>query len=276
MAKIWRWIVPVAAAGGLLAATGTMPAEAASISTYSISIHAKNPHYVNVGGDTFVVYDWTGLQNATISGTVSGATSGDVLTLLAEPFHATHYSQVGTPATITSATQNYSFSVRPTLETKYEVQVTTGTTVDVTSKVQPVYVALFQNPYHFAYTKCTRTACTFVVNTKTHVPASAYRTETTKHWYLYLGVNRSNGTPSKKPPKYLSLWKASSVSKVKRLSSTSFEVTFSYRIGFDGKRTFLPFPSFCTKDALTKDGIGLPGHHSCGAKRIRSNIAYLG
>jgi len=27
---------------------------------------------------------------------------------------------------------------------------------------------------------------------------------------------------------------------------------------------------------VSRDGLGLPGSHGCGARRIRSNISYLG
>jgi hypothetical protein len=272
MLKTWRWIAPLAVAGGLIAASGAVPAEAASATTYGISIHAKNPNIPNVSHDTFVVYGDRGYQNATVSGTVTGATAGDVVTLLAKPFKAKNFAPTGKPVTLASATQNYSFSVRPTLATAYEARVTTGSTVDATSPAQFVYVALVQtvnkNSYH--YSKCTRTACTLNITTRTNVPASAYRTESRKRWYLYLGLNRSGTTP----PKYLSLDRNASASKAKRLSATAYQIVFSFpRIPRNGE---YPWPNACTKDAESHDGIGLPGHHDCGYKKIRSNAIYLG
>jgi hypothetical protein len=276
MAKNWRWIIPVAAAGGLITAASTVPAQAASVSTYSISIHAKNPNFPNVTGDTLVVYGQKGLQNATIGGTVTGASAGDVVTLLAEPFKATHYSRVGTPLTLTSSTQLYSFSVRPTLATKYKAQVTTGTAIDATSKVQSVYVALAQVLVrNGAHEKCGRTECSLTVKTRTLVPGSAYRTETTKHWYLYLAVNRSHGAPSTRAPKYLPLSTTSSTSKARKVGASSYYLTWTFRWLTRGEHTY-PIPNACTKDAVTKDGLGLPGHHGCGAKKVRSNVIYLG
>jgi hypothetical protein len=32
----------------------------------------------------------------------------------------------------------------------------------------------------------------------------------------------------------------------------------------------------CSKDAVTKDGIGLPGTHSCGASQVSASTLYLG
>jgi hypothetical protein len=30
------------------------------------------------------------------------------------------------------------------------------------------------------------------------------------------------------------------------------------------------------KDTLSKDGLGVPGHHGCGSSRIRPTVKYLG
>jgi hypothetical protein len=274
MAKVRRWITSVAAASGLVVAMGTVPAEAASVSTYSISIHAKNPHFANVTLDTLVFHGNKALQNATISGTVSGATAGDVVTLLAERFRATHFTAVGKHVTLASSTGKYSFSVRPTLATKYEARVTTGSNVDATSKVQSVYVSLIERIVALRK-RSTRTEAIETIRVRTYVPASAFGTETHKHWYLYLGVNRSYRTPSKTPPQYLTLSKASTASKAKRISATAYYVTFTFRIPLYGKNVRW-FPDACTKDSVTKDGLGLPGHHGCGAKKVRSDASYLG
>ena len=242
---------------------------------YGINIHAKNPSVPNVTGDTLVILGVKGQQNATVSGTVTGATAGDVVTLLAEPFKATHFTAVG-HKTLTSATEGYSFSVRPGLATKYKAQVATGSKVDITSKTQVVYVTLAntfkQSNVHF---KCTRTQCTLTIPTRTFVTRSAYRTESRKHWFLYLGVNRSHGIPSSRVPKFLTLSRVSTASKARKLTPTAFQVTLTFRMATHGEHV-LPFPDACTKDVESKDGIGLPGHHSCGALKIRSNVRYLG
>lgn len=275
MSRIWRGIVPVAAAAGLIAA-GAIPAEAASTATVSITIQAKNPNFPNVTGDTVVFIGSKPLQNATVSGTVTGGTSGETVTLLAEPFKATHFTPASKPVSLTSASQNYSFSVRPTLATKYEAQVTTGSATDGTSKVQPVYVTLLsvfgKNDVH---TKCSRTECIETIKTRTIVPASAYKDESRKHVYLYLGVNRSHGTPSTKEPKYLTLSRISSASKARKVSATAFQIVLTFKIPFDGKNIRW-WPNACSKDTESRDGIGLPRPHGCGASRVRSNAIYLG
>jgi hypothetical protein len=263
-------------AGGLVAAMGVFPAEAAS--TASITISAKNPDYPNVTHDTIVFLGQKTLQNADISGTVTGAASGDVVTLLAKPFKAKSFAPTGKPLTLTSSTQSYSFSVRPTLATAYEARLTAGSTVEATSAVQSVYVGLLQgvgkNGYRY---KCNKsfTECSLIITTRTLVPASAYRTESTKRWYMYLALNRSRGVPSKKAPKFLSLDRSASASKPVRINATDFQIVFTFPFATD-RENVQPFPDFCTKDVEAKDGIGLPGHHGCGNGRIPSDTLYLG
>jgi hypothetical protein len=36
-------------------------------------------------------------------------------------------------------------------------------------------------------------------------------------------------------------------------------------------------PDACTKDTESRDGMGLPGHHRCGKRRVKvSGLTYLG
>ena len=153
-----RLFAVVAAVTGGLAA-GTMPAQAqeASPATYGATIAAASPHTpgaVNgkVDGYPLVYYRVTYRQEstATISGDFTGAADGDVVTLLAEPFGANAFAPTGTPITLSSpvATTPYSFAVQPSVATKYEVQVSTSGTIDVTSTAVTVYVG-----YSVAYGK---------------------------------------------------------------------------------------------------------------------------
>ena len=66
-----------------------------------------------------------------------------------------------------------------------------------------------------------------------------------------------------------------SVSGARRISANEFEitVTYSFTIGDDG---YYFEWNTCTKDTLSADGLGLPGSHGCGARRIRGNVNYLG
>jgi hypothetical protein len=106
-------------------------------------------------------------------------------------------------------------------------------------------------------------------------PASALKAEMRKRIYVYFGINLSpTGTP--KAPKRLRLGAGGGkAAKARRLSAGEYEVTISYsfRIGNDG---YYWTPGWCTKDTEPQDGLGLPGHHGCGAPTISATAYYLG
>ena len=96
-----------------------------------------------------------------------------------------------------------------------------------------------------------------------------------KHIYPYFGINLSaTGTPPE--PRWLYLDEGNaSVSSARQISASEFEitVTFSFTIGNDG---YYFDWNACEKDTLSADGLGLPGSHGCGARRISRNVNYLG
>ena len=120
-----------------------------------------------------------------------------------------------------------------------------------------------------------RPACTETITLKTSVPASALSTEMGKKVYAYSGLNLTKtGTP--KTPATLTLdGQGAKVGRTVRLSATQYRVTIKYTftVGNDG---YAFIWNECTKDAVTTDGIGLPGTHGCGASPIPASTRYLG
>jgi hypothetical protein len=275
MSKILRWVAPIAAAGTLIAmAAGT--AQAASQSGYGVTIGATGTAPSSVHGKTYgyalAAYKAKGKDTGTISGTVSGAAAGDAVTLLAKPFKARSFAATGQSTTLAAAgTSAYSFTVTPSLATAYEVQVSTGTIVDVTSATATVYV---EDGGHGGklHERCSRTSCTYAYPVYTTFPASAYRTESKKRVYFYLAQWRS----SKHPATWFYLAKKDKASKVKRINSGEFEQTLTWYITVSAGHYFIP--QACTRDSESTDGLGLPGRHGCGDKRvsIRDGLTYLG
>jgi hypothetical protein len=52
-----------------------------------------------------------------------------------------------------------------------------------------------------------------------------------------------------------------------------YTFSFSFRIGNDGCAwNWLA----CVKDTESKDGLGLPGQHGCGARKVSATVDYLG
>jgi hypothetical protein len=298
MSTTWRRIAPVTAAAGALTAgllMAALPAQAKSTPDvtatvqpgYSATIAATSPNFPDasrgkVDGYAVVVfgtrpsaYHWTrNWHAAKISGQVSGAHAGDVVTLYAEPFGTSFFTSTGKQVTLASTgTESYSFSVQPQRETRYEVQVTSTNpnTFDTESAAQTVYVILEGVPGKVK-TRCSSDHCKITAELKVLVPAAAYKTESAKHFYFYFGLDIPPRFPT-----FLRLDRSASAKKAHKLSAREFEVAATVRFS-----STLAHPqdyevwTFCLKDAESKDGIGLPGHHGCGAARVKTLALYLG
>jgi hypothetical protein len=264
-------LVTGAAIVAQLAGVGPADASAAPSITVAATTNLKT-----VTGDSFVVYHVAALDGAKLHGTVANATVGEVAALYAQQFPFKKPAVRVASITLKAATTAYSFTVTPSLATHYNVRLfatAAATSPVVTSRVQSLYVATDQSTG--ALQKCGRPVCHESITIDTYVPASALGTEMGKHDYPYFGINL--GSSSVPPaPKWLLLNAADAkVTKSRRISAGEFEntLTFSFTIG-DHSFSFLP--SFCTKDAVTTDGLGLPGSHDCGASRIASDQYYVG
>jgi hypothetical protein len=254
------------AAGGLVAA-GAIPAASASPAAASITIATKSA-LPAISGHTVVVFATSGLRTATISGTITGASPGDVATLWSKPFGATTFTATSSTVALATTPQAYGFTVRPSRATAYEVRVTTGATIDGTSSAAKVFVIAggHAGPAHKT---CTRTTCTYGYRAFEILPAAAYKTEVHKRVYLYLAV----GYP-KLPGRY-TLDTADRASAPTKISPTEFRVTLTWHITLHrGSARWQTLA--CTKDTESSDGLGLPGHHGCGDKYISRSAVYAG
>jgi hypothetical protein len=274
MLPIRRWRAPAVLAAALVAGLAAAPAASAGTAVATITINATSPHYPGlqakdhglVDGYAIVIFRAKSKENsATVSGTVTTTATNDIATLLAEPFGATSFSAAGTPIALTPAdgVASYSFNVTPSVATQYEVQVSGADTI--TSSPVTVYFAT-GGRVASRHVHCGRSRCTYSARFFVFIPAPAYKTESRKHLYVYLAAGRS------RLPKDYALDKAAKVSKPKKINSGEWEQTES-----------LSFPAGdfwytvgCWKDTESKDGVGLPGHHSCGDKHVSRNLIYLG
>lgn len=276
MSRLLRGIATVSLTAGLLTAL-ELPALAGSVAPSAVSVtittKSKLPH---ITGDTVVVFKVPAFSKATISGTITGAASGDVAILLARRFPFKHQPvAIGTPITLGTSSVPYSFKVAPITATRYTVEVKTGGPTGPLAGKSAVRTVYVTTAGRFSRAKaCARPVCTQRERFTEVVPATARKRESAKHLFFYFGLRLSrSGVPPR--PKQLKLDTHAKITKAKRLSATRFErtITWSFVIGNHGYN-FLP--AVCTRDTESKDGIGLPGHHHCGAKRISTRIAYLG
>jgi hypothetical protein len=258
-----------------------LPAFAAAV-PHTISIGAKSL-LPRVTGDVWVMYQNGAHANAKISGAVTGTTSGEVLRLYAQQFpYKKKPGPLGQPVTMPTGTSTpYSFKVTPTLATRYKVELfadshapnplasSATTTVYVTSTARDSGVRTCNRAG-------SRPVCHQTIRQRVIVPASTLRTEISKRWFVYFGLNLSRtGIPPQ--PKSLRLGAGHAhVSKARRISAGQYAVniTFSFRIGNEG---YFWLFNACQKDTEAKDGLNLPGHHGCGVlKVISSKRVYLG
>jgi hypothetical protein len=285
MLRIWRKAVPIALAGGLIGASGAVPAKAAS-SPPSVSISVTSPHFPTavhgkVVGYALVAFrgyrGFPGSNVATVSGKVTGAATGDTLTLLADPFGGKGFAATGTPVTLTGSSATYSFHVAPFVATRYKVALADGTVTDAVSAVQTVYVTEGGGDYG-GHGSCSRDHCTFVEPLAVWLPASAIRNEKAKHVYVYFAFDPKIFNRHPVFPRYLDRWPAT-VSKPRVLSATDYQITITIHF-----TSAVPHAAeygiwtSCTRDTESKDGIGLPGHHHCGQRQVTwaEGNSYLG
>jgi hypothetical protein len=280
MAKIWRRVVLVAAAAGLIGAgaTSAIAASASATPAVSVAISATSPHYpgaINgkVDGYAVVVYKdrMRARSTGVVSGQVTGA-SGDVAELLAEPFGTTKFTATGLRKKLSASPARYDFDVLPSVETRYEVQVSTSGKVVATSVSATVWVTdvgIVSDKHKTCSPAAKPVSCAVYYQVREKIPAAAYATEAGKHFYLYQAV----GYPGL--PDIFTLAKTAGVSKVRKIYSGEFEVLLTFHIPLSHHAgTWLT--TFCTRDTESSDGLGLPGHHGCGNWTVTVSAIYLG
>jgi len=221
-----------------------------------------------------VVYLGGSYNNATIHGTITAAAAGEVATLYAQRFPYTKAPAPLHSVTLSGAgTRTYSFTVTPTLATRYEVKLFAKSTLLATSPTKSVYVVASGSVTGGA--SCGRPVCKETFRVYTVLPSSALSVEMRKHIYPYFGLNLA---PVVEPPPptwlYLNAGHAS-VSAAHRINANVFEntITFTFTIGNDGYHWAWVA---CTKDTVSADGLGLPGYHGCGASKVLRTVVYLG
>jgi hypothetical protein len=284
MSTLGRWrttavtastIIAVAAVAAGPAASAA--AAAASPAAVAITIHTSSS-IPKVTGRTLVAYRGHGGSTAaTVSGTVSGARRGDKATLLYEHFGATSYARGGSVTLTGGRGARYSFRVAPEVATNYKIQVTgSGVSAAPESAVRTVFVeAVGSITGKRSCSRPARPVCHIRLRLYVNVPAATYRTEAAKHWYLYSGLRlaRNRRPPA---PKTLTLSQTATASKPQRKHLYQFVITLRYQFRIGRHDAYVWRVNFCTRDSEATDGLGLPGHHGCGNKRISTRTSYLG
>jgi hypothetical protein len=269
-----RRALAISAAAGAVAAFGASPAFAQPSTGPTVSIGAKSL-VPTAYGYTWVAFKDGKYARVTVSGAVTGATSGTVAQLYAQPFpYKTAAAPVsGQQLALTGISpQSYSFTATPGIATRYSVEIlpsaTMSTPVAATSATKTVYVATTQPVTGIK--SCNRAGnrpiCHETIHIFTRVPASARLAESKKKVYFYFAVKLAR-TSIPKGPRTLTLDRSAKISKAKKISATEFEqtITISFRVNNDAYDFNI---DYCVKASESSDGVNLPGHHHCGATRI--------
>jgi hypothetical protein len=276
-ARVARRVGLLVAVASMILISVATPAMGSSKATAAATIHAKTDTPV-VTGDVWTVYAAGKYSKATITGVVTGAPARSTIKLEARPFPYKSSPKTVREAVL-SSTGHYSFTVQPSFATKYWVTVfplKSDSPITTSSKIT-VYVApstSFLSPVTSCNTAGNRPVCHQSFTLAFRAPASVLYREGHKHIYSYFGL-RLSSTGEPPPPRELKLVTFFIYSSLVKVSSTEykFHLHFSFKVGKDGYYFAI---NLCTKDTESADGMGLPGHHSCGDTKIPRNIKYLG
>jgi hypothetical protein len=267
-------VVVVVAGAGVIAALlrphpGPVP---------SFSLIAARSAFPPAAGDVYVEYQEGSSASAELSGEVKHVAKGEVAQLYARQFPYTR-APVPVGSVIlhpSGSTATYAFRVTPILATRYTVEVFGSSAAAaplVTSASRTIYVAT-GGSYGNAQT-CTRPVCHETLPVHVLVPASALSTEISKPWYVYFNINLSAGKVPPAPKVLLLNAGGARVTAPQRVSAGEFErtITLSFSVGNDAYNWDW---TSCNQDTEAQDGMGLPGHHGCGARGVDVSASYLG
>jgi Protein kinase domain len=257
------------------AGSGNAPT-VASVPAPAVLTSVSAAHTQN--GDVFVYYQDAAAASAQISGQVTRAASGEVARLYAQQFPFTSAAAPVGSAALSGATAQYSFTVTPTLATRYTVKVFrsgTATTPLATSATSTVYVSIYE-PGDNTYT-CTGSACQSKEVVDVYVPASALSTQMSEHIDTYFAIAYA---PSVEPatPATLQLGAGDpTVSTPQEISSDEYQFTLTFSFSSNSE-AWRDAYRHCTPSAESEDGVGLPGSgaNGCGGALLPQDAGYIG
>jgi hypothetical protein len=256
---------------GIAAAVPGGASQASTLPRHAISVRATQYSYV--------LFGIKGLNNLTLTGTASEIhSSGWSMQLWGQPFPYTSPSTHYATESLASSSTGYapfSFTVQPTLATKYVEKLYYKTTLHTSVSGGTVYVAQGKELIRRPGT-CIGNNCSLSFTLDRFIPGAASATELAKRFYDYLGLSQSSGTPP--PPKFLTLrttgW---TQGKTMPVTGSPHEYATKFTVKFTVSEPQFAFAvDVCTKDSESVDGVGLPGSHGCGNQTIPPNPIYLG
>lgn len=232
-------------AGALLPAAGNARSAATTISIVAGTTNQPLGHLV------WATYGGT----AGISGSTSDGQAGTTVELQKNvfPFKA---GFVPAGETQTDATGSYAFTQKPSLATQYRVVL--GSDPTTQSSVVTVYVGA--DWINLPTRPCSGFSCRKTFGNKIIFPAAVAKREGAKRAYFYFGVRYGSQST---PPARVRLVKTG---RLRHFRGPRYRAAFS--VTFSTVKAYYYEWVICTKDTEARDGLGLPGHHSCGGRTI--------
>ena len=211
----------MALTGGVAIATQLAALTPAQAAPPTITIAATSK-IKPVTGDVYVMFHGGASSSATIHGTISTTTAGQAARLYAQRFPYTKPPKLVRSHTLPTGTATrYSFTVTPTLATRYTVKLFAGSTLLAHSLTHNVYV-IPSGPVKGG-SRCGRPVCHETLRWFVILPASALRREMSKHIYPYFGIRLGNaGVPPAPKWLYLNAGHAT-LAPPRRISATEYE-----------------------------------------------------
>ncbi len=251
-------------------ATPTAPAPAITIAVTS--------RFRPVTHDVFVVFQAGPSTSAAVHGTIAGAAAGDVAVLFGQEFPYKKPAVRLVSQRLASGKAAYSFTVTPVLATRYAVRLFANGSPKApqlaTSRALNLYV-IGNGLVSTGAVHCAVPTCRVTVKVFSIVPPTTLRTEIAKPIHPYFGLSLGTVTVPP-PPKWMILDGGHArVTRALRLSPVKFEHTVSFTFT-TGTHSFSWAQFTCFRDSEPRDGLGLPGYHSCGAARVLRTVPYLG
>jgi hypothetical protein len=237
-----------------------------------------------VTGDVYVQYHDGGKSSADLKGTVPDPAAGQVVRLYAQQFPFTSAAVPAGTSTLNGGA-DFSFTVTPSLATRYQVKLFSSATASAPQAVSAVTTVYVVETVNWNVTHCgTRPTCQGQYVGTVYVPPATLSTELSSHWYVYLGaVLGPPGSSVDAAPASLALANGSTplpngtgtISAPQQTGADSYSVTIndSYNWG-DHAYTALYWLA-CSQGTEAQDGLGLPGPHGCGAQSVVQGNEYL-
>jgi hypothetical protein len=224
----------------------------------------------------YVIYHSKRYSRISDVGSITNGQAGEVLRFYADRFPFRGWHEVAHKTLRHSGTTDFRFKAQPVLATRFRTKLFASAGSRSPISAGRIHTAYVLGGYLDRYAKtCARPTCDVTDHVTAFIPRSAFRREFRKHVYLYFGYKLSP-TTEPKLPKYLKLGKdGARITGKRKVAANEYEMTlhWTFHVGDEGYHFEF---KFCTKNTESKDGLFLPGHHSCGAARISSHLRYLG